>query len=86
VHVSEISFNVKVIDGEGLPVPDVEVGARYKYVSGPRTWSAEHTDGDGLAEFHDDHAEKPTEVELFVDEQDCGCYPVFDGEHITLEM
>ena len=44
-----VSFDVKVIDGEGLPVPAVEVGARYKYASGPRTWSAEYTDGDGQA-------------------------------------
>ncbi len=34
-------FDVKVIDGEGLPVSSVEVGVRYKYESGPRTWSAD---------------------------------------------
>lgn len=81
-----VSFDVKVIDGEGLPVPSVEVGARYKYEKGPRTWSAETTDGDGLASFQDDHPREPVEVALFVEDEDCGCYPVVEGEHITLEM
>ena len=81
-----VSFDVKVIDGEGLPVPSVEVGARYKYESGPRTWSAEVTDGDGHAAFSDDHPMQPQEVALFVDDEDCGCYPISEGAHITLEM
>lgn len=81
-----VSFDVKVIDGEGLPVPSVEVGARYKYETGPRTWSSELTDGDGHASFTDDHSAPPIEVELYVEDEDCGCYPVVEGEHITLEM
>lgn len=81
-----VSFDVKVIDGEGLPVPSVEVGARYRYETGPRTWSAEYTDGEGLASFRDDHPRRPVEVTLFVEDEDCGRYPVVEGEHITLEM
>jgi hypothetical protein len=81
-----VSFDVKVIDGEGLPVPAVEVGARYKYASGPRTWSAEYTDGDGHASFRDDHPDKPIEVSLFVDDEDCGPYEIVEGCHITVEM
>ena len=64
----------------------MEVGARYKYESGPRTWSAENTDGEGLAAFRDDHPRPPKEVALFVKDEECGCYPVAEGAHITLEM
>jgi hypothetical protein len=81
-----VSFDVKVLDGEGLPLPSVEVGARYRYEAGPRTWSAEVTDGDGHAAFCDDHPSPPLEVVLFVGDEDCGCYPVAEGAHITLEM
>lgn len=81
-----VSFDVKVIDGEGLPVPSVEVGARYKYEQESRTWSAKYTDGDGLAAFRDNHPEPPVEVTLFVEDEECGRYPVTEGEHITLEM
>ena len=79
-------FDVKVIDGEGLPVPSVEVGVRYKYESGPRTWSAEYTDGDGLASFRDDHPSTPIHVAFFVDDEDCGDFDVTEGGHVTIEM
>lgn len=81
------SFEVKVIDGEGLPVPSVEVGVRYRYESGPRTWGSENTNGDGIASFRDAHpATVPVKVALFVEDQDCGWHPVTEGVHITLEM
>lgn len=80
------SFHVTVVDGEGMPVPSVEVGARYRYPSEPRTWSSEFTDGDGCAHFRDDHVEPPTEVCLFVGDNECGTHTICEGAHITLEM
>ena len=80
------SFHVTVVDGEGIPVPSVEVGARYRYPSEPRTWSSEFTDGDGCAHFRDDHIEPPSEVCLFVGEQDCGTELLVDGAQFVLEM
>lgn len=80
------SFHVTVVDGEGMSVPSVEVGARYRYPTEPRTWSSEFTDGDGCAHFRDDHLEPPTEVCLFVGDQDCGTHPLREGAHLTLEM
>ena len=44
-----VGFDVQVVDGAGIPVPSIEVGARYRYPTAPRTWSAEMTDGDGCA-------------------------------------
>jgi len=81
-----LAFDVRVVDGEGIPVPAVEVGARYRYPTASRTWSSELTDGDGLAQFCDDHAERPEEVCLFVGEDDCGTYPLSEGCHLVLEM
>ena len=81
-----VFFAVHVVDGEGIPVPSVEVGARYRYPIAARTWSAENTDGDGCARFRDDHPEPPTDVCLFVGEQDCGAHPVADGAQFVLEM
>lgn len=81
-----VSFDVHVVDGEGIPVPAVEVGARYRYPTAPRTWSSEHTDGDGCARFRDDHVEPPTEVCLFVGDDECGTYALSDGSDFVLEM
>ena len=81
-----VGFDVKVIDGEGLPVPSIEVGARYRYESSAGTWSAVSTDGAGHASFSDDHPEPPLDVALFVGDEECGHYPVQDGAHITIEM
>jgi len=81
-----MTFDVKVVDGEGISVPSIEVGARYRYPTEPRTWSSEYTDGNGFAHFRDDHIEAPEEVCLFVGDQECGSYPLSDGAHFTLEM
>jgi hypothetical protein len=81
-----VSFAVQVVDGEGIPVPGVEVGARYRYPKAPRTWSSEHTDQDGCAYFRDEHPEEPTEVCLFVGDDDCGTYPLTEGTCFVLEM
>lgn len=84
--MSTISFEVLVLDGEGIPVPAVEVGARYRYRNLPRTWSHEVTDGDGCAVFRDDHTEPPVEVCLLVSDDRCGDYPLRDGDRYVLEM
>ena len=81
-----MTFDVKVIDGEGLPVPSVEVGARYGYQGEPGTWSVEHTDAAGHAAFRESHPEDPREVALFVSDEECGVYAVTDGLRITVEM
>ena len=81
-----LSFDVKVVDGEGISVPSTEVGARYRYPTAPRTWSSEITDANGYARFRDEHTEPPTEVCLFVGDQECGTYALSEGAHITLEM
>jgi len=81
-----LSFDVKVVDGEAISVPSIEVGARYRYPTAARTWSSEITDANGYARFRDDHTEPPTEVCLFVGDEECGTYPLSEGAHITLEM
>ena len=81
-----ISFEVEVVDGEGLRVPGLEVGARYAYTEAPRTWSSEHTDGEGCARFRDSHVEPPIEVLLFVGDDECGSYALEDGAQFVLEM
>lgn len=81
-----VPYAVEVVDGEGIPVPAVEVGARYRYESSPRTWSSELTDGDGCAHFNDEHPEPPLEVCLFVGDSDCGSQVVENGARYILEM
>lgn len=81
-----LSFDVKVVDGEGISVPSVEVGARYRYPTASNTWSRETTDANGYARFSDDHEEPPTEVCLYVGDDDCGTYALAEGVHITVEM
>jgi len=81
-----VAFDVYVIDGEGIPVPQTEVGARYRYPTLPRTWSTESTDLDGCARFRDEHGEEPTEVCLFVGDQECGTHPLVAGADYVLEM
>ncbi|MFV1960763.1 MAG: hypothetical protein ACC658_02920 [Acidimicrobiia bacterium] len=83
---AEVSFEVEVVDGEGIPVPALEVGARYGYPEAPRTWSSEYTDGEGCARFRDSHIECPIEVRLFVGDDECGSFALADGAHIVLEM
>ena len=81
-----ISFTVEVIDGDGLAVPDLEVGARFAYPGSPTTWSNATTDGDGRARFADEHRERPSTVCVFVGDDDCGTYPLYDGAVIVVEM
>ena len=83
---TEVSFEVEVVDGEGIPVPALEVGARYGYPKASRTWSSEYTDGEGCARFRDSHIERPNTVCLFVGDDECGSFALVDGSHIVLEM
>lgn len=81
-----VSFTVEVVTGEGIPVAALEVGARYRYAEAPRTWSSEHTDGEGCARFRDSHTERPVEVSFFVGDDECESYALVDDEHFILEM
>ncbi len=81
-----VEFQVVVVDGEGIPVPGLEIGARYHYRNSPSTWDCATTDGDGVARFTDEHAEMPFEVALFVGDEQCGTYPLTNHAHLTLEM
>ena len=77
---------MEVVDGEGIPVPALEVGARYGYPTASRTWSSEYTDGEGCARLRDSHIEPPNEVRLFVGDHECDSFALVDGTHIVLEM
>jgi len=81
-----VSFEVDVVDGEGIPVPELDVGVRYRYPQAPRTWSSETTDASGCARFRDTHVERPVEVCLFVGEDECGSFALVDGANFILEM
>lgn len=81
-----VKLGVRVVDGECIPVPGLELGARYKYEQSPSTWSSETTDGDGLASFHDNHPEPPLEVKLYVGDTLCDSFPVEDGSVVILEV
>ncbi len=80
------SMDVQVVDGEGMPVPGLEVGARYHYPAHAGTWNTAVTDGDGWARFRDDHVEAPSEVCLYVADRPCDTFPFVDGMRITLEL
>lgn len=81
-----LEFEVLVVDGDGLSVADLDVGARFKYESAASTWSTARTDGDGWARFRDDHPEPPTEACLFVADRPCDTVAIHDGAHLTLEL
>ena len=81
-----VKLGVRVVDGECIPVADLEIGARYKYRDVPSTWSSEVTDGDGLAWFCDEHPEPPLEVKLYVGDTLCDSFPVEDGTTVILEV
>ncbi len=83
---TSLVFEVQVIDGEVIPVPGVEVGARFAYPAASTTWSSVVTDGDGCAQFSDRHPEHPATVCLYVADAPCGTYEVTDGRQIVLEM
>ena len=81
-----IDYRVYVVDGECLPVPGMEICARYHYPTTPSTWDCAESGGDGIAEFSGEHAEAPSEVALFVNGQMCGTYPLVHDATLTLEM
>ncbi|GBE22024.1 MAG TPA: hypothetical protein ENH00_09830 [Actinobacteria bacterium] len=81
-----VRLGVQAVDGECIPVPNLEIGCRYKYVRRPSTWSLECTNGDGLVWFHGEHQEPPVEVDLFVGDQFCDTFPVEDGTIVVLEL
>lgn len=81
-----IDYRVYVVDGECLPVPGVEICARYHYPTAASTWDCAESDGDGVAFFSDEHVEPPSEVALFVNGELCGTYDVSDHVTLTLEM
>ena len=70
----------------GLGLPELEIGARFKYEQNPSTWSSEITDGDGVARFVDEHPEPPAEVSLYVGDALCDSFPVEDGAMLVLEV
>lgn len=81
-----VKLGVRVMDGECIPVPGLEIGARYKYEHSPSTWSSECTNGDGLAWFCDEHPEAPLEVKVYVGDKYCDTFPVEDGTTVILEV
>lgn len=81
-----LTFEVHAVDGECLPVPDLEVGARFAYPAAPSSWSTATTDADGRAVFRDRHTEAPATVCLYLGDERCGTYPVADGVSIVLEV
>jgi hypothetical protein len=81
-----LAFEVRAVDGEVMPVPDLEVGARFTYPVAASSWSTAVTDGDGCARFHDRHPEAPRHVCLYVGDENCGTFPVAHGAAIVLEV
>ena len=82
-----VSFRVQVIDGEGMPVPGVDLGVRFRYPGESTTWSQATTDGDGYARFADKHPEGPLQACFFVGDDYCDTWTelVDDGCYV-LEM
>jgi hypothetical protein len=81
-----LSFEVRAVDGEVMPVPALEVGARFTYPAAASSWSTAVTDGDGCATFRDRHPEAPRQVCLYIGDERCGTFPVKDGASIVLEV
>lgn len=81
-----VKLGVRAVDGECIPVPGLEIGARYTYPDSPSTWSTECTDGDGLAWFCDEHPELPSEVQLYLGDKYCDTFPAEDGTTVILEV
>jgi hypothetical protein len=79
-------FCVCVVDGDGLPVPGLQLGARFKYDTEPASWDWATTDGHGQATFCDKHPEPPREVSFYVGDAFCDTFPVVDGSTVVLEM
>jgi hypothetical protein len=81
-----LTFEVRAVDGEVMPVPELEVGARFTYPQAASSWSTAVTDGDGCATFRDRHPESPRQVCLYVGDERCGTYAVAEGASIVLEV
>ncbi len=81
-----IGYRVYIVDGECLPVPGVEICARYHYPTAASTWDCAESNGDGVAVFSDEHPEPPREVALFVNGELCGTFDVAEDALLTLEM
>jgi len=81
-----LRFDVQVIDGEAMPVPEQEVGARFSYPEDASTWSSAVTDGDGCAHFRDRHPQPPVSVCLYIGDERCGTFEVGDGASLVLEV
>ena len=84
MHVVE--FTVRAVDGECLEIPELEIGARFRYPSSATTWAVSRTKADGCAAFRDEHLEQPIEVDLFVDSEHCGSFPIEYNTTIVLEL
>jgi hypothetical protein len=84
--MTAVTFRVRALDGECLPVADLDLGGRFSYPTTPSTWSTSRTDANGYARFTEEHAESPTSVALFVGDLQCGSYEVEDGGTIILEL
>ena len=81
-----MKIGVRAVDGECFPVPDLEIGARYRYKNSPSRWSTEKTYGDGIAWFADEHPEPPLEMHLYVSDVLCDTFKVEDGAMLVLEL
>ena len=81
-----LTFEVCAVDGEVMPVPELEVGARFTYPQAASTWSTAITDGDGRATFRDRHPEAPHHVCLYVGDERCGTFDLTEGASIVLEV
>lgn len=81
-----VRFGVRVVDGECIPVPGLELGARYTYENSPSTWNSAITDGDGTAQFCDEHSEPPLNVSIYIGDSFCDTFAVDDGATFILEV
>ena len=81
-----VTFGVCVVDGECIPVPGLELGARYKYEHSPSTWTSAITNGEGTAQFCDEHAQPPLHVDVYIGDSFCETFPVEDGATVVLEV
>jgi hypothetical protein len=81
----EIEFDVYVVrDGE--PVAGVKVTCFFSYSLLPGAHSSEYTDETGHAEFRSGHPATPYEVEIHVDGESRGTYPLSDGDGFTVNL
>lgn len=79
-----ISFAVKLEDSDERPRSGERVEARFTYQLQPATWSTEYTDGEGRAEFGEDHPGMPVEVTLYVQGEAHGPYDLDESDEFTI--